>query len=132
MHTTRQAHGCALIRIAILTIMLSLSTAFPSPVAAAVGFQRLTYAAPSGRVEVGIWYPSDGVETPEPLGLYKQNVLVDGPVHGRDLPLVVISHGTGGSLAGHYDTAIALAKAGFVVAALTHPGDNYRDDSRAM
>jgi predicted dienelactone hydrolase len=42
-----------------------------------------------------------------------------------------MSHGTGGSFAGHYDTAIALAQAGFVVAALTHPGDNYRDQSRA-
>jgi predicted dienelactone hydrolase len=44
-------------------------------------------------------------------------------------PLVLISHGTGGSGASHYDTALALALAdeGFVVAALTHTGDNYMD-----
>ena len=42
-----------------------------------------------------------------------------------------MSHGTGGSLASHYDTALALAHAGYVAAALTHPGDNYRDRSRA-
>ena len=44
---------------------------------------------------------------------------------------MVISHGSGGSFAGHADTAYALAQAGFVVAALTHPGDNFRDTSRA-
>lgn len=42
-----------------------------------------------------------------------------------------MSHGNGGSFAGHADTAQALAEAGFVVAALTHPGDNYKDQSRA-
>jgi predicted dienelactone hydrolase len=40
-----------------------------------------------------------------------------------------MSHGSGGSFEGHYDTALALAEAGFVVAAVTHPGDNYRDPS---
>jgi predicted dienelactone hydrolase len=42
-----------------------------------------------------------------------------------------MSHGNGGWYAGHYDTAQALAHAGFVVAALTHPGDNYHDQSHA-
>jgi predicted dienelactone hydrolase len=41
-----------------------------------------------------------------------------------------MSHGTGGSFEGHYDTALALAAAGFVVAAVTHTGDNYRDNSQ--
>jgi predicted dienelactone hydrolase len=42
---------------------------------------------------------------------------------------VLISHGTGGSDASHYDTALALASEGFVVVALTHTGDNYQDQS---
>ena len=50
---------------------------------------------------------------------------------GEGLPLVVISHGNGGTLYEHIDTARALAKAGFVVAAPMHTGDNYRDQSRA-
>src|SRR5262249_25425139 len=37
---------------------------------------------------------------------------------------------TGGSSLGHHDTAEALADAGFVVAAINHPGDNFRDLSR--
>ncbi|RZJ96565.1 MAG: dienelactone hydrolase [Brevundimonas sp.] len=50
---------------------------------------------------------------------------------GGDRPLVVISHGNGGWYRGHHDTAEALAHAGFIVAALTHPGDNFEDQSRS-
>jgi predicted dienelactone hydrolase len=80
-------------------------------------------------LETGIWYPSDGPAAPQQLGLFMQTVGAGGDVVGRGLPLVVISHGTGGSFEGHYDTALALAEAGFVVAAVTHTGDNYRDQS---
>jgi predicted dienelactone hydrolase len=131
MKPLQRTLGMPFVHIAML--VLGVCALACAPARAAVGFQRLTYAVPGGgQVEAGIWYPSDGGEKPEPIGLNEQYVVVDGAVRGTDLPLVVISHGTGGSLAGHYDTAIALAKAGYVVAALTHPGDNYRDDSRAL
>ena len=58
-----------------------------------------------------------------------QTVAMAVEVAGRGLPLVVMSHGAGGSFQDHYDTALALAEAGFVVAAVTHTGDNYRDQS---
>jgi predicted dienelactone hydrolase len=80
-------------------------------------------------LEVGIWYPSDAPATSQPLLLYRQTVATGGAVAGRDLPLVVMSHGAGSSFEGHYDTALALAESGFVVAAVTHTGDNYRDQS---
>ena len=51
----------------------------------------------------------------------------DCPVTGAKLPLVVFSHGTIGWFGGHHDTAAALADAGFVVAAINHPGDNAKD-----
>lgn len=54
----------------------------------------------------------------------------DCPVAGQGLPLVVMSHGTGGSALGHHDTAATLADAGYVVAAISHPGDNFQDLSR--
>lgn len=54
----------------------------------------------------------------------------DCAIEGNQLPLVVISHGTGGSFLGHHDTAASLADAGFVVAAISHPGDNFQDLSR--
>lgn len=65
-----------------------------------------------GPIEAGVWLPPPFADT-------------------LPAPLVVISHGNGGGLLGHGDTARALAQAGFIVAALTHPGDNYRDQSRS-
>jgi predicted dienelactone hydrolase len=46
-----------------------------------------------------------------------QIVATGDNVIGRGLPLVVVSQGSDGSFAGHYDTALALAEVGFVVAA---------------
>jgi dienelactone hydrolase len=51
----------------------------------------------------------------------------DCPVAGTRLPLVIVSHGRGGWFAGHYDVAGALANAGFIVAAINHPGDTVND-----
>lgn len=56
-------------------------------------------------------------------------VVIWAPRSGTRLPLVVLSHGTGAGPLSHYDTAQALARAGFVVVAPMHPGDNYQDDS---
>ena len=49
----------------------------------------------------------------------------------RQLPLIVISHGRGGSFVGHHDIAETLADAGFVAAAINHPGDTASDLSRS-
>ncbi len=101
--------------------------------AGAVGFQTASVPNDGDRpLEVGIWYPSEAPVTSQPLGLFRQMVATDGAVAGRELPLVVLSHGTGGAFFTHYDTALALADAGYVVAAVTHTGDNYRDRSHAI
>lgn len=84
-----------------------------APSRAATGFADFTIADPEGPpIEVGVWYPKEA------------------PPHAA--PLVVMSHGTGGLFASHQDTAVALARAGFVAAALTHTGDNWRDHSREV
>ena len=98
--------------------------------ALSAGFEQVTVPDPAGPpLEAGIWYPSEAPAVPQRLGLFEQTVAPGGAIAGRDLPLVVMSHGSGGSFEGHYDTALALAEAGFVVAAVTHTGDNYRDQS---
>jgi predicted dienelactone hydrolase len=110
--------------IALVTLMLAISPALSA------GFERVTVPDPNGLpLEAGIWYPSEAPGASQPLGLYRQTVATGGAVAGRGLPLIVMSHGSGGSFEGHYDTALALAEAGFVVAAVTHTGDNYRDHS---
>lgn len=80
--------------------------------------------------EVGVWYPTETAGTPHALGGWTQVVAPAAPVAPGRHPLVVLSHGSGGWFGGHYDTALALARAGYVAAALTHPGDNYRDQSQ--
>jgi predicted dienelactone hydrolase len=80
-------------------------------------------------IAIGIWYASPDPGTPRRgLGF---EAAIDGAISGDGLPLVIISHGYGGGAIGHHDTALALAEAGFVVAAPTHPGDNYQDQSLA-
>jgi predicted dienelactone hydrolase len=67
----------------------------------------------------------------QPIGPFQQDVAPDGAVAGERLSLILISHGTAGSLASHFDTALALAGTGFVVAAVTHTADNYQDQGYA-
>jgi predicted dienelactone hydrolase len=111
----------------LLALLLTAQTA----AAGNVGFERVT--APNGTdkpLAVGIWYPTDAPEAAMPLGPSSQVVALAAPVAGANHPLIVISHGTGGSFIDHRDTAKALAQAGFIVAALSHTGDTYDDHSR--
>jgi len=101
-----------------------------SVVSGSVGYQQITVPDPDDKpLQVALWYPSAASPTVQPLGLFQQTVAPKGALSGDRLPLVLISHGVGGSLASHYDTALALAQAGFVVAAVTHTGDNSQDQS---
>jgi hypothetical protein len=97
-----------------------------------IGFQQITVPDPEGRtISVAIWYPSEGTAVSEPFGPFRQTVATGGRLSGAALPLILISHGSSGSSASHYATALALAEAGFLAAALTHTGDNYTDQSYA-
>ncbi len=112
---------------------VALTLALTGACAHAAGFQHGFAADPDGKpLEIGIWYPSSAAAQPVAMGPTTMSVAVRGPVQGKALPLVLISHGTGGSYLGHFDTAMALADAGFVVAAVMHTGDNYADQSRAV
>ena len=102
-----------MVRAAVLLLAVLLA----SP-AGAAGFQYGSAPDPDDQpIELGIWYPSDAAASTQTLGLFKQEVAPYGAVAGDKLPLIVISHGTGGGAASHYDTALALANAGFVVVA---------------
>jgi len=113
---------------ALLGVVAGLILLAGSVEAAAVGFQHAAALDREGQpLELNIWYQSDAPATPRPLGLFQQVVAADAPISGSQLPLVVISHGTGGGAETHCDTALALGEAGFIVVAVTHTGDNWRD-----
>jgi predicted dienelactone hydrolase len=76
------------------------------------------------------WYPCAASVGDVTLRSIVVPAVKDCPVAGEKLPLIVISHGTVGWYGGHHDTAAALADAGFVVTAISHPGDTSSDPSR--
>ena len=116
----------------LFSAIAALVTALSGIGVHAAGFQRSVAADPDGKpLEVGIWYPSPAPAKPLAMGPTTMSVAADAPLEGKGLPLVVMSHGNGGYFLSHFDTAIALADAGFVVAAVTHTGDNYADRSRS-
>ncbi|THD74344.1 MAG: dienelactone hydrolase [Phenylobacterium sp.] len=98
-----------------------------------VGFETISIPVAGDKpLQAGVWYPTDAAEAMTPLALGRQSVAPGAAVLGHGHPLVVISHGTGGSFADHFDIARALAQSGFVVAAVSHTGDTYDDRSRAL
>lgn len=102
-----------------------------------VGLRNLNVPYHGSSIETSVWYPTAASESVQNFGPYAPKVAVDAPVaeakggasaQGK-FPIVLVSHGTGGSAMGHYLQAEALARAGFVVVSLTHPGDNFQDRS---
>jgi len=95
-----------------------------------VGFAEIAIKDPQDKpLQVDIWYPTDSPPGLSIIGFSAEKVASNGTVAGRSLPLIVVSHGNLGLASSHSDTALALASAGFVVTAVTHTGDNARDDS---
>lgn len=77
-----------------------------------------------------VFYPStQPAKGDTPVGPYNVAAAFDAPALAGAKPLVVISHGNGGSALGHHDLATYLASHGFMVATIEHPGDNFHDQS---
>ncbi|WP_413990067.1 alpha/beta hydrolase family protein [Labrys okinawensis] len=101
--------------------------------AANVGFEEIEISNGNDRpLAGGIWYPTEAPATEHRVGSFKQIVAQGASILGQRLPLVVFSHGGGGSFESNYDTAWALAHNGFVVAAISHAGDTYDDQSQVL
>ncbi len=117
--------------VAMIASVLALVCA--PELAANVGFEEVKIGnGAEAPLTVGIWYPTDAPGTAHALGSFTQTVAPGAPVAGQGLPLVVMSHGGGGWYDGHYDTALALARAGFVAAAVGHAGDAFDDQSKVL
>jgi predicted dienelactone hydrolase len=96
-----------------------------------VGFRQVAVSdGAGGQFPVALWYPTTASPRPTTLiGMQLMDVAANAPVSGERLPLILISHGNGGGPASHADLAMALAAAGYVVAAPMHMGDNFLDQS---
>jgi predicted dienelactone hydrolase len=65
------------------------------------------------------------------FGPYELDVCVDGPIAPGRFPLVLISHGSGGSPLLYRSVSLHLARHGCIVAALKHAGNTLGDDAPA-
>lgn len=83
------------------------------------------------RVPCWLLYPTSGAPRVEPFGPYPVEVAMNASVEGEGLPLVVLSHGNAGTPWSHRGLAVHLAREGFVVAAIEHPGNSRSDNSLA-
>jgi predicted dienelactone hydrolase len=101
-------------------------------VAHAAGFRAIDISADGSNpaIKGAVWYPCSQPPGEVDLGVFTLPAVKDCPLPGERLPLIVISHGRTGSFIIHHDIAEVLADAGFIVAALNHPGDTARDVSR--
>lgn len=97
----------------------------------AAGFRFLEIPAEGSNREIkgAVWYPCNQASAEMMVGPYRMLVAKDCPLEAEKLPLVVISHGWGGTFLGHIDVAETLAEAGFVVVAINH-GDSATDGRR--
>ena len=117
-----------LLALALLGGLLARADAAPW----VAGLHHMTLADPvdSRPMQALAFYPAIGATRSSRIDGYPVDVAEEAPVAMGRFPLLVLSHGNNGSpLALHY-LATSLARQGFVVVAVVHPGDNARDHSR--
>ena len=85
-------------------------------------------AAPLGAL---LHYPCAQPSAPTRFGPYELEVSVDAPLASGRFPLVLISHGSGGSPLLYRTLSLSLARSGYLVALLRHPGNSLGDDDLA-
>lgn len=124
-------------KVCIATVLIWAAALLIVPMSAlagptsGVGFAPITVHDPvnGGTMPGYVFYPSREASRVTWRGPYELHATPDAPAVPGAKPLVVISHGHGGSDLGHHDLAVYLASHGFVVATLQHPRDNFRDAS---
>lgn len=80
---------------------------------------------------VAVFYPTHASARAVRMGAFTLSVAVNAHPIPRVKGLIVICHGREGSQLMHHDLAEQLASAGYVVAALEHPTDSWKDTSLA-
>jgi len=103
--------------------------------AAEAGLQMQTLPAAGdaqAEIPIALFYPTQAAARPIVMGPFSPEVAMRAEPDLTVKGLIVLSHGTGGSALGHSRLAVALARGGYLVAAIRHPGDNHQDSSLLM
>ncbi len=97
-----------------------------------VGYHRLHFLDPLDNkpMHAIAFYPSSVADGVSKMGSYEVQATEDAKIAMGHYPLLMLSHGNTGTPLALHDLATSLARKGFVVVAVLHPGDNYKDHSR--
>lgn len=98
-----------------------------------VGLKRLQFSDPVTKrpMSAAVFFPSPTPSQITSIGPYEVAASQNAAISKGSYPLIILSHGNMGSMWGHHDLATALARSGYIVVAVMHPGDNFEDFSRA-
>jgi predicted dienelactone hydrolase len=118
-------------RLFIATISLVMSSLVDGASASQAGWRQITVAGTgdSASIVVALYYPTQAPSQAIAVGPLTLHVAIQGPPEATVKGLILFSHGTGGSELTHSSLAEALARDGYLVAALRHAGDNWQDRS---
>ena len=81
------------------------------------------------KTTVALYYPTMAAPRVVAMGPFSVDAAIGGKPVDKVKALILLSHGNAGTELGHSVLAQALARNGYLVAALRHPGDNYQDRS---
>ncbi len=112
-------------------IVATLLAAGPA-LATEAGLRRFVAPAQSSgqeAINVVLFYPTQDSAKSIPMGPFTPTVAINGKPDALVKGLIVLSHGTAGAELNHTGLAESLAKNGYLVAAIKHPGDNWQDQS---
>lgn len=118
--------------IGFLAAALSVLLAAGPALATEAGLRQFDAPAQNSSqvpIRVVLFYPTQDSTKAIPMGPFTPTVAINGKPDPIVKGLIVLSHGAGGSELGHSGLAEALAKNGYLVAAIKHPGDNWQDQS---
>ena len=104
-------------RIAAFVLLIGALTFSSFAVAETnVGFRKIKTA----HTAFAVWHPTNAAPNMRALDFFPVVYAENAAPSGKNLPLVVLSHGNGGRFRNHHLTASHLAKNGFVVIAPQH------------
>jgi predicted dienelactone hydrolase len=81
------------------------------------------------KTTVALYYPTTAAPRVVAMGPFSVDAAIGGKPVDKVKALILLSHGNAGTELGHSVLAQALARSGYLVAALRHPGDNWQDRS---
>jgi len=97
-----------------------------------VGYHELVFPDPvdSKPMRALAFYPSSDREEVSKVEGYSIEATENAKIAIGRFPILMLSHGNVGTPLALHDLVTSLTRKGFVVVAVFHPGDNYKDHSR--